>query len=240
MSSEDSGLHSTWDARRYQARHSYVWKFGEDLIELLDPQPGERIVDLGCGSGQLAARIAAKGATVIGIDASGEMIGEARRNFPGIDFRVGNAESFQVEARADAVFSNAALHWVKDQTAAIGSIRRALRPGGRFVAELGGKGNIAMILQAAGGVHPWYFPGIADYSILLERHGFEVRFATLFDRPTPIEGENGLEEWLGMFAGWMTTDAKSVVEHLRPQMYRNGVWYLDYRRLRILAVAAGA
>ena len=134
----------------------------------------------------------------MGIDASTEMIAQARANFPQLDFRAGDATSFQLTDPVDAVFSNAVLHWVKDQAGALRCIHCALKPGGRFVAELGGKGNIETIVSAAG-ANPWYFPGIADYSTMLETQGLEVRFATLFDRPTRIEGENGLKDWLEMF-----------------------------------------
>ncbi len=225
-----------WDAARYQSQHSYVWRHGEALIELLDPRPGERIVDLGCGSGQLAAKIAEKGAEVIGIDASAEMIAQALVNFPSIDFRLGDAAKFAVSPPVDAVFSNAALHWVKDQPAALACIWRALKPGGRFVAEFGGSGNIRRILEAADGANPWFFPTIGEYAALLEQQGFEVRFATLFDRPTKIEGENGLEEWLAMFGAALTKDPRSLAERLRGGMFRDGAWTLDYRRLRIAAV----
>ena len=132
----------TWDATTYQARHSYVFVHGENLVELLEPQPGERILDLGCGSGQLTAKIAESGAEVWGIDQSAEMIAEARRNFPDLQFEVGDAASFTVPKPFDAIFSNAALHWVKDAEGVAASVARALLPGGRFVLEMGGKGNV--------------------------------------------------------------------------------------------------
>jgi trans-aconitate methyltransferase len=228
-------MSSSWNAQNYQARHSYVWEFGEALIELLDPQIGQRILDLGCGAGQLTVKIAERGAQVVGIDASAEMIAQARANFPDLDFRTGDATSFQLAEPVDAVFSNAVLHWVKDQAGALRCIHRALKPGGRLVAELGGKGNIETIVSAAG-ANPWYFPGIADYSTMLETQGLEVRFATLFDRPTRIEGENGLKDWLEMFGAALTTDPRALAERLRPRMFRDGAWTLDYRRLQVVAV----
>jgi trans-aconitate 2-methyltransferase len=235
MSSKHSAVQS-WDAARYQSQHSYVWQYGEALVELLNPQAGERIVDVGCGSGQLTARIAEKGATVIGIDASSEMIAQARANYPEIDFRVGDAASFEVAPAVEAVFSNAALHWVKDQAAAVARIWRALKHGGRFVAEFGGKGNTRRILEAAGGENPWFFPSVGEYAAMLERQGFEVRFATLFDRPTRIEGEHGLEEWLTMFGAALTKEPHAVAQRLRAEMFRDGAWTIDYRRLRVVAV----
>lgn len=240
----------TWDAERYQAGYSFVWQFGEELIDLLAPHAGERVIDLGCGSGQLTARIAEAGAKVIGIDASREMIAAARQNFPAIEFRLADATSFTVEQTADAVFSNAALHWVRDAAAAIARIFRALKPGGRFVFEMGGAGNTRQLMNAIGEVAagfevPWYFPGIAEYAGLLEAGGFEVRLATLFDRPTRIEGESGLEDWLimwddALFPGRGEEEKveirRKVADRMRTSIYRDGAWVIDYRRLRMVAV----
>lgn len=228
----------TWDATRYQARHSYVFAHGEDLIALLAPRAGERILDLGCGSGQLTAKIAESGAEVIGLDRSEEMIAEARQNYPALKFEVADAANFKTDAPVDAVFSNAALHWVKDADSAAASVARALRPGGRFVLEMGGKGNVRTIIDALGAVEtPWYFPSVGEYTSLLERHGFEISFAALFDRPTRVEGEDGMEDWLAMFArSIISADvAREVAKRLRPKMFRDGVWTLDYRRLRVIA-----
>ncbi len=233
----------SWDAQRYQARHSYVFAYGESLIEMLEPRAGERILDLGCGSGQLTARIAESGADVMGLDRSEEMIAEARRNFPPLKFVVADAADFALETTVDAVFSNAALHWVKNADGAAQSAARALRPGGRFVVEMGGTGNVQTVidavLEAAGPVEsPWYFPSVGEYATVLERHGFEVAFAALFDRPTRVEGEDGLEDWLAMFAGSMLASGelrREVAERLRPKLFREGAWRLDYRRLRVIA-----
>jgi trans-aconitate methyltransferase len=231
-----------WDAERYQARHSYVFAYGEELIERLQPRAGEKILDLGCGSGQLTAKIA-QTAKVIGMDRSPEMIAEARRNFPNIEFQVGDATNFVLDSQMDAVFSNAVLHWVKDADGAARSIARALRNGGRLVVELGGKGNIQTVIdgvrEVAGPVEtPWYYPSIGEYASVLERHGFEIAFTTLFDRPTRVEGEDGLEDWLAMFAGAMVPTAemrREVAERLRPKIFRDGGWTIDYRRLRVIA-----
>jgi trans-aconitate methyltransferase len=236
----------TWDATTYQTRHSYVFVHGENLVELLGPQPGERVLDLGCGSGQLTAKIAASGAEVWGIDQSAEMIAEARRNFPGLRFEVGDAASFTVPQPFDAVFSNAALHWVKDAEGVAASVARALLPGGRFVLEMGGKGNVQGIIDAiheiAGPIEtPWYFPSVGEYAAILERYGFEVSFAALFDRPTRVEGEDGLEDWLKMYIGHLLTDdlRRRVSARLRAKMFQDGAWSLDYRRLRIVAKRIG-
>jgi trans-aconitate methyltransferase len=240
---------AVWDAQRYQSQHSYVFQYGEGLVDLLAPQPGERILDLGCGSGQLTAKIAGNGATVIGIDQSPEMIEQARANFPAMDFRVANASAFELESPVDAVFSNAVLHWVKNATSAIACVRRALLPKGRFVLEMGGHGNTGKLLDAvrevAGPVEsPWYFPTVGEYTCLLEANGFEIRVAMLFDRPTIVEGEDGLEDWLAMFGEGLFRGMsesrkqqirRAVADRMRPTNYRDGHWILDYRRLRIKA-----
>ncbi len=242
----------TWDAARYQDKHSFVWRYGANLLELLDPQPGERILDIGCGTGQLTAEIARSGAQVTGLDNSADMLSGARKNFPEISFVLADASGFDFPEPFDAVFSNAALHWVKNAEGAAGAIARALRPGGRFVAEFGGKGNIARVQSSLRAVlgpiadeqSPWYYPSIAEYSTVLERHGLEVRYANLFDRPSELQGENGMDEWLRMFTqtylgqySFERADeiVHQLVEHLRPVLFRNGVWTVDYRRLRVVA-----
>jgi trans-aconitate methyltransferase len=243
-----------WDAARYQDRHSFVWRYGADLLELLNPQPGERILDIGCGTGQLTAEIARSGAQVVGLDNSPDMLADARKNFPDLWFVLGNATGFVFEEPFDAVFSNAALHWVKDADRAVACIRRALRPGGRFVAEFGGKGNIttvqaalrAVLGPAADEQSPWYYPGIGEYASILERHGLEVRNASLFPRLTPLTGADGMDHWLRMFMPaylhhLSPERANEIVhkleEELRPALYRDGTWTLDYRRIRIVAIA---
>jgi trans-aconitate 2-methyltransferase len=245
-----------WNAGLYNASHSFVWKFGAALLELLEPKPGERILDLGCGTGALTAQIAAAGAEVVGIDGSPQMIDQARRSFPDLRFETGDARTFALDGKFDAVFSNAVLHWVKEPEQAVSRIRTALKPGGRFVAEFGGKGNTrqmvaAMHRQAAAfSVRdydvPWYYPGIAEYSNILERSGFEVTFATLFDRPTPLEGEDGLRKWFEMFGaslldrlppGDREACLTALEADLRPSLYRDGTWVVDYRRLRVVAIA---
>jgi SAM-dependent methyltransferase len=252
-SPEPNPAPARWDAARYQDKHSFVWRYGASLLELLAPQAGERILDVGCGTGQLTAEIAQSGAQVTGLDNSAGMLAEARKNFPGLAFVLGDAAAFDFPESFDAVFSNAALHWVKNANGAAASIARALRPGGRFVAEFGGRGNIASVLAAlrillgpgADEQSPWYYPGIAEYSAVLERHGLEVRNASLFDRPTPLEGENGLDHWLRMFGqtylGKLSPQqgdgmVRRLEELLRPALYSDGIWTVDYRRLRVVAI----
>ena len=246
----------TWDANLYQSRHAFVWEYGKDVVEVLAPRPGERILDLGCGTGQLAGAIAARGATVIGIDHSPEMVAQARANFPALQFEQGDARAFTLAEPVDAVFSNAVLHWVKPAGAAVERVWHALKPGGRFVAEFGGYGNVRLIgaairgaMEAVGNtsfeeLSPWYYPTIATYSGELERRGFDVTFATLFDRPTPLEGEAGMRNWVRMFGGVFLGAVPAaeherffaeVERHARPTLFRDGRWHADYRRIRVVA-----
>jgi trans-aconitate methyltransferase len=246
-------MSKSWDASAYDHGHSYVWQKAADLVNLLDPKPGERILDVGCGTGHLTAQIAARGVTVVGMDASGDMIARARAQQSGIEFFVGDVTDFRVDRPFDAVFSNATLHWVTRARDAARCIFAAIRPGGRFVAEFGGNGNvkrvsaaIAEALEAVGGpafeqVAPWYFPSIAEYSALLEEVGFEVTFATLFDRPTAVEG--GIRAWVEMFGTTMINavpvdrrvDFFARLQKAGNGLERDGQWYADYRRLRIAA-----
>lgn len=199
-----------WDAAAYDDACAFVADRARDLLDLLDPAPGERIADVGCGTGTLTREIADAGASVLGLDRSAEMVARARTAHPDLRFVRADAEALPL-GEFDAVFSNATLHWIDDQDAALSSIREALRPGGRLVAEFGASGNVAAITGAVGealeargydGTHPWHFPTPGEYARRLEEHGFEVRLLRLFDRPTPLSGgENGLATWLEVFGG---------------------------------------
>ncbi len=248
-----------WDSALYDDRHSFVWKKVGDLIDLLDPRPGERILDLGCGTGHLTAQIATRGAEVVGLDGSVSMVAQARQNYPKLRFVLNDARSFQFDQPFDGVFSNAALHWIPDPESVIASVAGALKPGGRFVLEMGAKGNIASIVAALTSVleeagyparNPWYFPSAGEYALLLERHGFEVQSLWTMERWNKLEHpEKGLREWLDMFAGvWFEgIPAKAregviakIESRLRPSLWRDGAWWADYRRLRIVAHISGA
>jgi trans-aconitate methyltransferase len=243
-----------WDTSLYDDRHHFVTDFGAELITLLAPLPGERVLDLGCGTGHLTQRIAASGALVTGLDSAESMIAQARENYPDLPFVVGRGEDFAFDQPFDAVFSNAALHWMPDAPAVARCIARALQPGGRLVAEFGGWGNITRLwgglcaafeaVGLAAPVSPWYFPSLGEYATLLEAHGFRVAYAAHFPRYTPLEGEDGLRNWLMMFAnGALAPLPESlrqqifddVEKRLRPALHTGDGWHADYVRLRVLA-----
>ncbi|MBD2530896.1 methyltransferase domain-containing protein [Nostoc flagelliforme FACHB-838] len=248
---------NNWDTSLYEDKHAFVWRYGEDLLQLLNPQPGESILDIGCGTGQLTEKIAQSGAEVMGVDQASTMIEKARQNYPHIRFDIADAGNFQVDKPLDVVFSNAVLHWVKEADSAIASIHQSLKPGGRFVAEFGGKGNVKAIATAleraleainisAQALNPWYFPSIGEYATLLEHQGFDVIYSTLFARPTPLaEGEAGMANWIQMFASAFLAGLSGeqqiqvirvVEEYLKPTLYQQGTWIADYRRIRIVAI----
>jgi len=239
-----------WNVALYEDKHSYVWQYGAKLLEILNPQPGESILDLGCGTGQLTAQIAATGAKVTGLDAADSAIASCRQNFPQLEFMTANGANFTVETEFDAVFSNAALHWIQPPTAVVQCIYNALKPKGRLVAEFGGKGNIKQITTAIDRAFgqpdydPWYFPSIGEYSSLLEQQRFRVDSAVLFPRPTKLDGEKGLANWLKMFAKdrfqKVSEDTKAnlikqIEAELRPSLHHDGHWWADYCRIRIMA-----
>jgi trans-aconitate methyltransferase len=249
---------NAWDAEAYDRTVSIVTRLGAGVLDLLAPGPGLRVLDLGCGTGHLTAEIAATGAEVIGIDAAPSMIERARALYPHLRFEVARGEDFALESAVDAVFSNAALHWMTQPAAVAARVARALVPGGRFVAEMGGRGNVQTVVAALTralaeeGVppgaqpRPWYFPSIPEYAALLERAGFEVTSMHLFDRPTPLDDcPGGAADWVRLFGGAYLDAvppdrrdalAARVSDLVRPALYRDGRWIADYRRLRFVAV----
>lgn len=246
-----------WNATLYDDKHNYVAKYGEDVVRLLAPQNGERILDLGCGTGHLTHLIAQAGARVVGIDNSPSMIHRAQAAYPDLDFQVMSATDLHFDAPFDAVFSNATLHWVLDKESAVEQVARTLKPGGRFVLEMGGKGNVEEIVVATrkvlnrhgyysnAAIQLWYFPSLSEYTTLLEKKGFRVRFAAHFDRPTELKDtENGIKEFVRMFGNAFFNDIPEneidkvlteIQDLVRPTNYRNGSWYGNYKRLRIAA-----
>ena len=244
----------TWNASRYAANAAFVPALGQPVLDLLQPRPGERILDLGCGDGVLTQRLAATGAEVVGVDSSADMIAAARQR--GLDVRVIEATALPFDEEFDAVFSNAVLHWIKrDPDAAIASAYRALRSPGRFVGEMGGHGcvaavNVALIvglekrgIKNAASACPWYFPTVDDYTARLERAGFVAESVQLIPRPTPLP--TGMRAWLETFAnpfcaalqeGQRGDYLEEATEMLRPVLCdEKGRWTADYMRLRFLA-----
>ncbi len=244
----------TWDPNAYARDGAFVHGLAGGVLEWLAAQPGERILDLGCGDGQLTARIAAGGVQIVGVDSSAAMVSAARAR--GIIADQAGAEALpHPEASFDAVFSNAALHWVRDQDAMMAEVNRVLRPHGRFVAEMGGHGNVAAIhvaLMAVLDRHGFgsaedgvnYYPTPEGYSRRLQRHGFKVERIALIPRPTPLE-KSGMAGWLRMFRRGVLdslpeTLRDGVIEEccalLAPALRdEDGNWVADYVRLRFVA-----
>ncbi len=225
-----------WDPALYEGSHAFVWEYGADLLESLSAQAGERILDLGCGTGHLTARIAETGAEPTGIDSSPAMIAQARQNYPRLRFQLADAQDYRAPAPFDAVFSNAALHWMPNADGVAASIATALRTGGRLVLEMGARGNVALLDRAVISEIRNYFPSIAEYASVLERHDLEALTAVIFDRPTVLEGgDDGLRDWIATFRPDNTRPIADIEAELRPLLYRDGRWVADYRRLRITA-----
>jgi trans-aconitate methyltransferase len=245
-----------WDPGAYAQHGRFVSEHGASLIDWLAPQGGERVLDLGCGDGALTEALADAGCIVVGVDASPEFVAAARGR--GLDARLADAQQLEFQDEFDAVFSNAALHWMKQNPdAVLTGVARALVPGGRFVAEMGAAGNVAAIRGAiydalarfgidAAAVDPWYFPTAAEYAERLQRAGFRIPRIEVFERPTPLPGN---------VAGWLQTFAQAflavvpedrraqviaeVAEALRPRLAATGVWIADYVRLRFTATKEG-
>jgi trans-aconitate methyltransferase len=246
-----------WDSKLYTDKHAYVFKFGEDVVKLLDPRPGELILDLGSGTGYLTNLIADAGAVVIGIDNSSEMVEQAKQKYPELDFYKLDATDFNFKEKFNAVFSNAVLHWISESEKVVNCVAGCLKKGGRFVAEFGGKNNITLIVNSLKKVLlsngysenikriNWYFPSVGEYSSLLEKYGFRVTFASHFDRDTFLDEGLDIIDWLEMFAksffmgidpGKRNEMLKLIKADLIATNCKDGKWFMDYKRLRIAAV----
>lgn len=241
-----------WDPEEYAQHARFVSDLGSPVVDLLDPRPGERVLDLGCGDGALTERLAAAGCEVVAVDSSPEQVWAAAQR--GLDARVVDVTAMPFDGEFDAVFSNAVLHWIKDADLALERVWTALKPGGRFVAELGGDGCVASIREAfakalgrrgvdAGSLDPWYFPTAEAYRTRLKSRGFQVDFISLFPRPTPLPSD--LTSWLKIFAqpflsGVSESERPDLIDEVRalvePRLLTtDGTWVVDYVRVRTAA-----
>jgi len=242
-------MNQSWNPSTYANNAGFVPAYGASLVDALAPAAGMRVLDVGCGDGVLTAELAARGAQVLGVDASAAMVAAAKAR--GLDARVIDAAKLPFEGEFDAAFSNAALHWVRAQDEALAGIRRALKPGGRLVAEMGGHGNVAAIMVALRAVaaqrglpfqNPFCFPSADEQEERLGRCGFAVEEIRLYPRPTPLA--TGIRGWLETFAVAMfdATALGTVIEGvealLAPSLRDSaGRWTADYVRLRFTARA---
>lgn len=250
-----TGSHGhSWDPVAYMAHASFVPALGAPVVELLAPKKGERILDLGCGDGALTVKIAEAGAEVIGVDADRAMIEAAKDR--GLDARLMDGRALEFDTEFDAVFTNAALHWMPPAARVAEGVYRALKPCGRYVGEFGGHGNVAAIRAALRGVlmargyrvpavEESYYPTPEEYHAVLEAAGFVVERADLIPRPTPLP--SGMGAWLQTFRGGFI-DAAGVPESERAQVIEDtrsllrpiladqaGNWTADYVRMRFAA-----
>mgnify|MGYP001474891077 CR=1 FL=1 len=240
-----------WNATQYIDNASFVAEHGSPVLALLSPLPGEKVLDLGCGDGALTKDIEKFGAIVHGVDSSPSMIESAKER--GLSASVMSGDALNFSNEFDAVFSNAALHWMKQSDVVIQGVFKALKQNGRFVGEFGGKGNVAALVNGMGSVfekhsefgvfeNPWYFPSVKEYQEKLQDNGFKVHYIELIPRPTPLK--TGVKEWLKVFSNGITTNLDKneknqflteVEQLVKPKLLVNDVWVADYIRLRFSA-----
>jgi trans-aconitate methyltransferase len=247
-----------WNPERYERNAAFVAELGQPVAHLLAPRAGERVLDLGCGDGRLTEVLVQAGCTVVGVDASPEQVAAARAR--GLDARVMNGQQIDLSETFDAVFSNAALHWMKRPDRVLQGVWRVLREGGRFVGEFGAHGNVATVSAALAealgrrglrfaDLDPWYYPKGHEYRRALEHAGFRVQSVETFARPTTLPGD--MVAWLETFARAFLAPlpaaerpgfCQEVADRLAPSLRRgDGTWFVDYVRLRFHALKpAGA
>ena len=248
---EKDNTRQVWDSKSYQRDAGFVSKLGEGVLDWLAPQAGERILDLGCGDGALSIKIKQAGAVVVGADASDSFVTSAIEL--GIDAHVMDAHNLTFKNEFDAVFSNAALHWMLEPEKVIKGVHKSLKPTGRFVGEFGGFGNIAAVTTAMHGLAremqgdaalagPWFYPTVDEYSEMLEANGFSVEEIITFYRPTPLP--QGIKAWLKVIRGPFFEQFNEnedeayqrVMDALEPSLKnKKGNWFADYVRLRFRA-----
>ena len=242
-----------WNAEQYKNNASFVSQLGSPIIELLAPQPKEKILDLGCGEGTLSWQIKNYQCDILAIDSSADMIAKAKKK--GLNAIVLAAEDLDYSQQFDAVFSNAVLHWVSDINLVVDNVYNCLKDRGRFVGEFGGEGNIKAITDAISQTfadlphfgnfdNTWYFPSIEQYQKVLQQVGFEVEFITLNSRPTFLK--SGIESWLKIFANGIINHLSieeqnlfisEVIKRLKPLIFsQDDGWVADYVRLRFKAI----
>src|SRR6266536_238499 len=240
---------TSWNPESYAKNARFVSDLGEPLLQLLNAQPGELILDLGCGDGALMEKIAGYGCAVIGVDSSFPQLKAAKNR--GLKVVVMDGHQLCFQRRFDAVFSNAALHWMKRPEAVVAGVASSLKPAGRFIGEFGGEGNVAKIRSALHAglrrraidpapIDPWYYPSSEEYSKLLSRTGFIVNYIELIPRPTKLPGD--ILDWLEIFAQPFTQavaepDRARFLQEVRDKLatyLRDGAgnWFADYVRLR--------
>jgi len=241
-----------WNPKNYNKHTAFVSQLALPVVNLLDPKKEEKIFDVGCGEGTLSVEIERRGAKVIGIDMSQEMIDFSKAK--GLEAYVGTVTDLPYDSQFDGVFSNAVLHWVKDARTVVQNIAKVLKRGGRFVCEFGGEGNAYYLVNAMEEVfayhpefgkfdNPWYFPSVEAYTSLLESEGFNVEYIEIIPRPTPMDD---ISNWLDIFANGVTSHLtaeqfevfkKETTKILKPTIFSEDKgWVLDYKRLRVKAV----
>ena len=245
----EENIATQWDPVGYNQNARFVSDLGEPVLQLLNPKAGETVLDLGCGDGELTLKLIDAGCHVIAIDSSPAMVESSLAK--GINARVMDGQHLEFEGVFDAVFSNAALHWMTQPREVIAGVKRALKPAGRFVAEMGGQGNVVSVLAALkkarqrrglAPVNPWYFPSVEEYRQLLEEAGFHLPVIQLIPRPTVLPGE--LRGWLETFAGSFLSTERAGREEMIAEVTEDlastlcddsGKWTVDYVRLRFVA-----